>query len=324
MVVLVTVVRNEDDILESMLAYHLNAGVDHVLATDHRSTDGTAEILRQFERDGVLTSVREDRPTISQGEVTTAMARTAAVQLGADWVVPADADEFWWSREGPLRDVLTSLPARYTVVHGLWRHFVLRPDDDRPFHERMTLRCRPTPDLESVYQRQVKVALRADPDAVVESGNHGLVTRPAGQTLRGWYPLEVLHFPLRSRAQLERKLDPSGRGFTNTARHKVAAQSYPGGLEAFRASVCPVGVELAEGIRSRELVEDTRLRDALRAIAAGRPVPAYRPTVEDDVDFALDAGRVLEIDSAARLRTRLDALERRCEPGAARPLGEAA
>lgn len=311
-VVLVCVVRDEEDIVEAMLSYHLHAGVDHVIATDHGSVDGTTDVLRRFEGDGVLTYVRDDRLTISQGVVTTAMARYAAVELGAQWIVPADADELWWSRDGALRDVLASLPPRFSVVHGLWRHFVLRPDDDRPFHERMTLRRRPTRDLDSVYQRQVKVLFRADAATVVESGNHGLVVRPPGQTLRGWCPFEVLHFPLRSAEQLERKLGRA-TGFETTARHKLSARAFPGGLDAFRATVCPVGAALDEGLGSGELVEDTRVRDAFREIGAGRSPAPFRPSVADDVDFALDADRTLESDSAVRLRVRLDAVERRLE-----------
>ncbi len=67
-IVLVLLVRDEDDILESMLAYHLAAGVDHVVATDHRSRDGTTDILRSFEQRGVLSYLRDDREVLEQGE----------------------------------------------------------------------------------------------------------------------------------------------------------------------------------------------------------------------------------------------------------------
>ncbi len=71
------------------------------------------------------------------------MARAAAIEFGAEWVINSDADEFWWPRGHDLKTVLDALPARYGVVMGLWRPFVPVPDDGSPFYERMTARFAP-------------------------------------------------------------------------------------------------------------------------------------------------------------------------------------
>ena len=65
------------------------------------------------------------------------MARLAATDFGADWVVNADADEFWWPRGGTLKDVFGAVPERYGVVRGCWRHFFsarteVQPDFAQP------------------------------------------------------------------------------------------------------------------------------------------------------------------------------------------------
>jgi hypothetical protein len=39
------VVRDEEDIVGTQIEYHLNAGVDFVIASDHESRDSTTEIL---------------------------------------------------------------------------------------------------------------------------------------------------------------------------------------------------------------------------------------------------------------------------------------
>ena len=61
----------------------------------------------------------------------TRMARLAATEHGADWVVNSDADEFWWPRGGDVAEVLAAVPGRFGVVRGMWRQFVPRPGDGR-------------------------------------------------------------------------------------------------------------------------------------------------------------------------------------------------
>ena len=40
--------RDEIDVVDSWLSFHLNAGVDVVIATDNRSQDGTTEVLEVY------------------------------------------------------------------------------------------------------------------------------------------------------------------------------------------------------------------------------------------------------------------------------------
>ena len=71
-------VRNEADIVDAQIAFHLSAGVDFVIATDNRSDDGTTEILERYERAGFLRLLREDGDDMRQDEWVTRMARLAA------------------------------------------------------------------------------------------------------------------------------------------------------------------------------------------------------------------------------------------------------
>ena len=51
--------RNEADIVDAQIAFHLHAGVDFVVATDNGSGDGTLEILERYARGGVLRLLNE-------------------------------------------------------------------------------------------------------------------------------------------------------------------------------------------------------------------------------------------------------------------------
>lgn len=92
-------VRDEQDILEANLRYHLEKGIDHFIVTDNRSEDATPDILRAHESAGHLTYISEQGDDYSQSRWVTRMARLAATEYDADWVINNDADEFWWPEE---------------------------------------------------------------------------------------------------------------------------------------------------------------------------------------------------------------------------------
>src|SRR6266536_1890715 len=92
-------VRDEADVVATSIEYHLRRGVDFVIATDNLSTDGTREILEGYAARGTLELIVEEEDSFSQWRWVTRMARRA-YELGADWVIHADADEFFWPERG--------------------------------------------------------------------------------------------------------------------------------------------------------------------------------------------------------------------------------
>jgi hypothetical protein len=263
------------------------------------------------------------------------MARLAATEHAADWVINSDADEFWWPRGGSLKEVLQAVPDRYGIVHAFWRSFVPRPDDGAFFAERMTVRLSqhaPINDPTSFYRPVVKVAHRADPSVVVGRGNHALVDSRL-MPLTTWHPVEVLHFPLRSRAQWARKVELQGDAFTkhiDRAGTGYHLKSYDalrrGAIEEAHDAMVVDDASLEHGSRDGTLVVDKRLRDLLRALRLSVAEDAPRkfalpseqdkrvrlpePTIEDDVAYAVESAALAEAD-LVRVERRIDALEQR-------------
>ena len=314
---LTVLVKNEADVIDANVAYHLAAGVDFVVATDNGSTDGTLEILERYERDGVVELIREPSTDFRQGEWVTRMARRAA-ERGADWVINADADEFWWPRAGNLKEVLDRLPARYGIVHGIWRPFVARTDDGSHFSERLIVRLSMQAainDPTNPFRPARKAMHRAHPGVRVRDGNHDVEGAPL-VTLHGWYPLEVFHLPLRSRSQVETK-------YAGGARRGLRFVPDEDRLDAAADPLVVDDAELQRGLAENLLVEDTRLRDALRTLAGVTPLPEGaefrhetlvfpRPSIVDDALFAVEAAVVSQADDV-RVRRQVDDLERRVQ-----------
>jgi Glycosyl transferase family 2 len=327
--VVTVLARDEADVIDAQVAFHLNAGADFVIATDNNSQDETTEILRAYEREGCLHLIEEPAEGLRQSEWVTRMARLAATEFAADWVINTDADEFWWPRGDSLKEVLAAVPKRYGVVEAFWRSFVPRPDDGGFFAERMTARLTqhaPINDPSSFYRPVTKVAHRADPQVIVGRGNHGLVDSPL-LPLRTWHPLEVLHFPLRSRAQWQRKVELQGVAFTEhieragTGYHLKGYDALQSGRIEEQHSALVVDDEaLARGLEDGTLAVDTRLRDALRALrqdgdgerrfAVGQSLTFPPLTLADDVTYAVEAAVLGEAD-VIRVERRIDALEQR-------------
>ena len=314
--------RDEADVVDAQIAFHLNAGVDFVVAIDHRSQDGTLEILESYVRQGYLHLIRESGGEMDEGAWATRMSRLAATDFAADWVIPSDADEFWWPRGGSLKEVLASVPERYGIVRALLRQFVPRPDDGAFFAERMTARVvtsAPINDPSSLFRPNLKSIHRADPNVTLSAGAHTLHDSPF-VPMRGWYPIEFLHFPIRSYEQCERKyrnlessLQTRRNHFYEEVQAALANGTFPQLYESF---VIDDGA-LERGLADGSLVVDTRLRDVLRGLRAAHNggfsldgVEFPRPTVVDDAAYAVDVAALGEAD-VVRMQRRLDGLEQR-------------
>lgn len=316
-VVLVIRTRDQADLVDAFVAFHLAAGVDFVIATDHRSVDGTAEILERYERAGDARLLRDtgERITPRRSE----MARLAATEHGADWVLHADGDEAWWPRGGSIPDVLATIPERYGIVRAAWHHFAPRPEDGRCIAERMTVRIRPAARYTrqvDPFHPQVKVAHRAHPDVVVTQGGHD-AEAPGLETLRSWFPFEVLHFPLRSRdqgrvkyEQLHAGLSGTGLDVSRHVEHARAAIDRGAWEETFRRWLVD-DATLERGLAEGTLAVDTRLRNALRALARGEQPTFARATLSEAAAYATDSQPLHDLDAETRLQLRVADVERR-------------
>ena len=315
-------VRDEADMVATHLDYHLGAGADFIIATDHRSEDGTRGVLESYEREGVLRLFRRDDQFTRENEWLSQMARLAATEYGADWVINSAADEFWFPRGASLKDALGDIPAEFGVVQGLVRNFLPFEDDDGSFIERMTVRLAgwaPINDPGTPFRPIVKTAHRAHENVWV-TGGHAVYGLEAG-LLEAWCPLEVLHFPLRTREQCAAKYRKTWTGWEENLRGDLARAhraASVGNQNPMWEHVVLDEERLKRGLATGSLVRDTRLRDALLSIRMqGRP-PAVVPQRADLDAHALDT-EVFKEAEVVRLQRQVDTLLTRVQAVEAMP-----
>ncbi len=84
-------------------------------------------------------------------------------------------------------------------------------------------------------------------------------------------------------------------------------------MEDYFASLVVDDEALARGLAAGTLEIDTRLRDALRALASGEDgsLRFEHPSVPDDAAYAAEASVLEEIDGIVRAEARAEALETR-------------
>ena len=210
----VGIVRDEADIIEATVTRMLRK-VDHVLIADNRSVDGTGEILRSLDRVTVMVDPDPNFYVVAQqARRTTALASLAA-QRGAEWVVPFDADEVWVADDGRrLGDVLKELPDSVFLARAqMLNHVVTDRDPSGPDPPARMVYRRPEFD-----HRTPKVACRTRPGLWIMQGNHHATYRGAVWPRYVDGLLHIHHFPVRSAAQLARKMRYRAAGLGGSAR----------------------------------------------------------------------------------------------------------
>ena len=180
-------VRDEADII-GYTTEHMLQECDLVIVSDNGSVDGTRDILEDLgKKYSHLTIVDDPDHRHWQGARTTELMHQAG-RMGAEWVIPYDADEWW--------PVVT--PEDADVV--LMRSHVFLPDPSDDLTEenpllRMTHRLLP-------YEPFPKVAFRYHWTAAIREGNHD-VKHPG---LRRVQVEGMRHYQYRSLEQVKRKV----------------------------------------------------------------------------------------------------------------------
>jgi len=190
----IMLVRNEGDIIRSTVEHCFAQGFDHLVVYDNRSLDDTLHILESF--GDRITVLNDSEPGYYQSKKMTELAHLAG-RMGADWIVPVDADEFWYSPHGTVKEVLERSPCDVECAYSFEQYGDYRS---------------PT------AKRLCKVAFRYRPGLMVAQGNHDVL---GAGTSRGWDLLEIREYQYRTLRQTIRKVRNGKAAYDATDLHPM-------------------------------------------------------------------------------------------------------
>ena len=275
-------VRNEADLVEINLRYHLSLGLERILVIDNGSTDGTQSVLSRLSKEFAEITWRPDDGQFHQSQMMTALAREAYF-LGAQWVMPIDADEFWWCEGTTLAKLLAETAAgalRVTVINFIQRR-QQRVNAPWALHYATMRVAEPVGSSaqseQLVEERRIAYVQAPCPDKWLTRASASLTIAAGSHIVEGFAGarddcgrLTIMHVPLRSMSTLKSKAEQGRRvveaGFTPGDAWHVRRWwrlEQEGELEReWRANSYDGGALDVFGSR-QELVYDPRLRDAL-------------------------------------------------------------
>ena len=217
-IILTLLARDEIDIIQSNIDYHLSNGVDFIIATDNGSVDGTTPILKKYENAGRLEYIYQPPSDFSQGVWVTHMARRAHNHYGADWVINCDSDEFFvptgTSLQESIKNALKRVPKHIDIIS-------IRRHDFIPFERNYGNR----PPKEMIYRKRYsknlkgqlllpKVIHRGVKDITVTQGNHNASSQYLQDLTISFPRIDVYHYPIRSFQQFKSKVKNGGSGYS--------------------------------------------------------------------------------------------------------------
>lgn len=129
-IVAVSVVKNENDVIESFCRY-VTSYCDRLIIHDDNSSDNTKTIIESLIMEGLPITFLDEYETpeyheyrIPSFEIINILAKVAFDSFHADLVIPCDADEFIMCQDGSSpRTVLEALDAG-VENHVKWRTFI--------------------------------------------------------------------------------------------------------------------------------------------------------------------------------------------------------
>ncbi|MEE0942222.1 MAG: glycosyltransferase [Methanobrevibacter sp.] len=198
-VVSITMVKNEVDIIESFVRYHLNI-VDEMIILDNCSSDETPVIITKLIDEGLpIIFITDSDSNYNQSFKMNLLMEKAFNEYGADIVCVLDVDEFLISCENTNpREILNNLDLDGYYLAKWITYIPTEKDSNDLFIPKRITHVRDE-NLESFFKVIVTKGIFNKYSPKLEMGNHNLsFPKSNNPPKNSQLPLKIAHFPIRS------------------------------------------------------------------------------------------------------------------------------
>lgn len=250
--------KNEEDIIEENLIFHKKMGVDGFIVTDNNSEDKTREIFEKYYKMGWIKEIIDEKSQeYSQIEWVDRMIKIAKEKYKADWIINADADEFWHSKVSNLKIELSKSSSNI-IQCDIFN--VLSENQEKFYYNTKIIKN--LIDVEkynlskfNIYTKQFpKVIHRTKGYKKIHMGNHGVkMVLPVYEKSMD---IEIFHYSIRSLKHFKEKMITGGKNVEkNIALGRHVANHWRYFYEGYRSGKIDLDNEYLKVIGSEYLQE---------------------------------------------------------------------
>lgn len=207
-----TMVKNEEKIIESFIRYNINC-FDKMIIIDNGCTDKTMDIVYKLVEEGLPLEIKNESYVDFELLITeNKYVYELANKYCADWIIPLDADEFFYVKDKTIFNHLSQDKMYY--VH--WKNYISLENDDvddlcvpRRMKHRLEIK-EGMEDKEKVVTKVIVSGklIREEKHIVISAGHHWYIGVEE-ERIEYLSSAFIGHFPIISKEQLQTKIKGS-------------------------------------------------------------------------------------------------------------------
>ena len=204
LVVGISMIKNEEDVLETFIPHNLNY-LDFLVLADNGSTDNSRKIINKLIQEGLNLCVIDDyKMAHNQTDKMTNLYRRVATSFFPEFIVPIDADELIQSpSKESFINSLSVIPKNGIGIYP-WKTYI--PEPTNTSHLLSNFKHRRKKENPQYFKIILRTSRSINYQLKIDQGSHGVTSKNGDIPSVELSDICLAHFPIRSVNQLFKKI----------------------------------------------------------------------------------------------------------------------